>query len=53
MENAMISNETMSAVAHYIMVHYTEKEPIKKRKKKNKPKDEQYTLDTGLRKIWG
>ena len=51
MESAMISNEGMSAVAHYIMVHYAEKELIKKRKKKYKPKDGQYTLDAGLRKF--
>ena len=30
MENAMISNEGMIAVAHYIMVHFAEKELIKK-----------------------
>ena len=51
MENAMMSDEAMSAVAHYIMVHYAEKELIKKRKKKYKPKDGQYTLDAGLRKF--
>jgi hypothetical protein len=51
MESAMISNEGMSAVAHYIMVHYAEKELIKKRKQKYKPKDGQYTLDAGLRKF--
>jgi hypothetical protein len=51
MENAMMSDEAMSAVAHYIMVHYAEKELIKKRKKKYKPKDGQHTLDAGLRKF--
>jgi len=51
MESATISDEGMSAVAHYIMVHYAEKELIKKRKKKYKPKDGQYTLDAGLRKF--
>ncbi len=51
MENAMISDKGMSTVAHYIMVHYSEKELIKKRKKKYKPKDGQYTLDAGLRKF--
>ena len=51
MESATISNKGMSAVAHYIMVHYAKKELIKKRKKKYKPKDEQYTLDAGLRKF--
>ncbi len=51
MESAMISDEGMNAVVHYIMVHYTKKELIKKRKKKYKPKDGQYTLDAGLRKF--
>jgi hypothetical protein len=51
MESATISDEGMSAVAHYIMVHYAEKELIKKRKKKYKPKDGQYTLDAGIRKF--
>ncbi len=41
----------LSEVAHYIMVHYAEKELIKKRKKKYKPKDGQYTLDAGLKKF--
>jgi len=44
MESATISDDGMSAVAHYIMVHYAEKELIKKRKKKYKPKDGQHTL---------
>ena len=34
MENAIVSDECMSTVVHYIMVHYAEKELIKKRKKK-------------------
>ena len=34
MESATTSDKDMSAVAHYIMVHYAEKELIKKRKKK-------------------
>ena len=53
MESAKISGEGMSAVAvaHYIMVHYAKKELIKKRKKKYKPKDGQYTLDAGLIKF--
>jgi hypothetical protein len=33
------------------MVHYAEKELIKKHKKYYKPKDGQYTLDAGLRKF--
>ena len=54
MESATISDEGMSTMAHYIMVHYAEKELIKKRnKKKYKPKDGQYTLDAGLRKFGG
>jgi hypothetical protein len=46
-----INDKTLSEVAHYIMVHYTEKELIKKRKKKYNPKDGQYTLDAGLKKF--
>ena len=53
MENAMISNEGMIAVAHYIMVHFAENELIKKCKKKYKTKDGQSTLDASLRKFWG
>ncbi len=33
------------------MVHYAEKELIKKHKKKYKPKDGQYILDAGLKKF--
>jgi hypothetical protein len=46
-----ISDKTLSKVAHYIMVHYAEKELGKKCKKKYKPKDGQYTLDAGLKKF--
>ena len=46
-----INDKTLSEVAHYIMVHCAEKEIIKKRKKKYKPKDGQYTLDAGLKKF--
>ena len=46
-----INDKTLSEVAHYIMVHYAEKEIIKKHKKKYKPKDGQYTLDAGLKKF--
>ena len=46
-----ISDETLSKVAHYVMVHYAEKELIKKHKKKYKPKEGQYTLDAGLKKF--
>ncbi len=49
--NTDISDKTLSKVAHYIMVHYAEKELIKKRKKKYKPKDGQYTMDAGLKKF--
>ncbi len=38
----------IEAVAHYIMMHYEEKEKLKKRKKKYKPNDGQYSLDAGL-----
>jgi hypothetical protein len=47
--NTEMGDERLSAVAHYIMVHYAEKELIKKHKKKYKPKDGRYTLDAGLR----
>jgi hypothetical protein len=50
-DNTEMGNKVLSAVAHYIMVHYAEKELIKKHKKKYKPKDGQYTLDAGLRKF--
>ena len=40
----------MASVAHYIMMHYAEKESIrKKRKKKYKPKAGQYGLEAGLK----
>ena len=44
-------DKEINEVAHYIMVHYAEKELIKKRKKKYKPKDGQYTLDARLKKF--
>ncbi len=50
-DDTEMGNKVLSAVAHYIMVHYAEKELIKKRKKKYKPKDGQLTLDAGLRKF--
>jgi hypothetical protein len=50
-DDTEMGNKVLSTVAHYIMVYYTEKELIKKRKKKYKPKDGQYTLDAGLRKF--
>ncbi len=41
----------MAAVAHYIMVHYEEKEGIKKKKKKYKPKSGQYQLEAGIKQF--
>jgi len=42
--------EKMVSVAHYVMMHYAEKESIKKkRKKKFKPKAGQYGLEAGLK----
>ncbi len=41
-------DRALEAVAHYIMVHYEEKEKLKKRKKKCRPKVGQYGLDAGL-----
>ncbi len=38
-----------ASVAHYIMMHYAEKESVKnKQKKKYKPKAGQYNLEAGL-----
>ncbi len=38
----------MASVAHYVMMHYAEKESVKKkRKKKYKPKAGQYGLEAG------
>ena len=40
----------MVNLAHYIMMHYAEKESIKKKwKKKYKPKAGQYSLEAGLK----
>ena len=42
--------EEMVNVAHYVMMHYAEKESIKKKwKKKYKPKAGQYSLEAGLK----
>jgi hypothetical protein len=41
----------LAAVAHYIMVHYKEKEGEKKKKKKYKPKFGQYQLEAGIKKF--
>ena len=50
-DNTEMGNKALSAVAHYVRVHYAEKRLIKKRKRKYKPKDGQYTLGAGLRKF--
>jgi hypothetical protein len=41
----------LAAVAHYIMVHYEEKEGIKKKKMKYKPKSGQYQLEAGIKQF--
>jgi hypothetical protein len=41
----------LETVAHYIMMHYEEKEKILTRKKKYKPKPGQYRLDAGLKRF--
>ncbi len=43
--------EVLGAVAHYIMVHYKEKEGVKKKKKKYKPKSGQYQLEAGIKRF--
>ncbi len=45
--------EVLAAVAHFIMVHYEEKEGIekKKKKKKYKPKAGQYQLEAGIKRF--
>ena len=42
------NDRALEAVAHYIMVHYEEKEKLKKRKKKYRPKVGQYSFNAGL-----
>jgi hypothetical protein len=42
------NDRALEADAHYIMMHYEEKEKLKKRKKRYKPKGGQYSLDAGL-----
>jgi hypothetical protein len=49
--HAEMDNKALSAVAHYIIVHSAEKEMLKKRKRKYKPKSGQYTLGAGLEKF--
>ncbi len=42
--------EKMASMAHYVMMHYAEKESIKKKqKKKYKPKAGQYGLEARLK----
>jgi hypothetical protein len=42
----------LAAVAHFIMVHYKEKEGIKKKKKKKyKPKAGQYQMEAGIKRF--
>jgi hypothetical protein len=42
------NDRALEAVAHYIMMHYEEKDKLKKRKKNFKTKDGRYSLDAGL-----
>ncbi len=41
----------MAAMGHYIMVHYEEKEGMKKKKKKYKPKSGPYQLEAGIKRF--
>jgi hypothetical protein len=53
-ENPVDDNEdeeVLAAVAHFIMVHYKEKEGIKKKKKKYKLKSMQYQLEEGIKRF--
>ncbi len=43
--------EVLAAVAHYIMAHYKEKEGVKKKKKKYKPKSGQYQPEAGIKQF--
>ncbi len=43
--------EVLAMVAHYIIVHYKEKERIKKKRKKYKPKSGQYQLEAGIKQF--
>ncbi len=43
--------EVLAAVAHFIMIHYKEKEGIKKKNKKYKPKSGQYQLEVGIKQL--
>ena len=41
--------EHLAPVAHYIMMHYAEKDSIKKKKRRFKPKQGQFGLEAGLK----
>ena len=43
--------EVLAAVAHYIMVHYKEKEGIKKKRNKYKPKSGKCKLEAGIKQF--
>jgi hypothetical protein len=45
------NEEVLATVRHYIMVHYKEKEGMKKKKKKYKPKSGQYQLEAGIKRF--
>ena len=50
LDNEEDDPEIMASVAHYFMMHYAEKESIKKKqKKKCKPKAGQYSLEARLK----
>jgi hypothetical protein len=46
-----VDDDGLAAVAHYIIVHYAEKENLKKRKKKYKPKTGQFQLEAGIKRF--
>jgi hypothetical protein len=48
-DDGVDKDDGLAAVAHYIMLHYAEKENLKKRKKKYKPKAGQYQLEAGIK----
>ena len=43
--------EVLAAVAHFIMVHYEEKDRVKRKKKKYKPKSGQYQLEAVIKRF--
>jgi len=44
-----VDSDGLAAVAHYIMMNYAEKDNLKKRKKKYKPKVGQFQLEAGIK----